>query len=362
MDQRFFDLARSLSGFASGNTVGDQFSNVNNIMAQQQATAQQKAALDQQQTAAKEEENRTRAYLMRVNPGLAQQLQGLSGEPLKQALNFAMQQQFEAQKPKQPDFMSVNGLVFDKTNQKWIQPPADMAQSQNEFGLNPQYGVDAQGNPVIMQLSKNGTATQAKLPDGIKLSKEPIKLDAGTHFVLLDPITRQQVGIIPKDVAGEKAAETKGKMTAEAVAALPATLQKADQTIAVIDKALQHPGRETATGLSSVFDPRNYIPGTDATNFNEVNKQIAGTAFLQAFESLKGGGAISEVEGLKAQQAIARLSTSQSDEEYKAALLELRSIVEQGKIRAQQMAGQPMSPANSTKPNVDDLLKKYGGQ
>jgi hypothetical protein len=97
-------------------------------------------------------------------------------------------------------------------------------------------------------------------------------------------------------------------------------------TLAVLDKALDHPGLDSATGLSSVMDPRNYIPGTDAKDFNVVMDQIKGKAFLQAFESLKGGGQITEVEGKKATDAIARLNTAQSTPEFKKALRELRDV------------------------------------
>ena len=97
-----------------------------------------------------------------------------------------------------------------------------------------------------------------------------------------------------------------------------ASIASAAAQIAVIDKALTHPGRETATGVSGSMDPRNYIPGTDARNFQVVLDQINGSAFLQAFETLKGGGQITEVEGNKATAAIARLNRAQSDSEFKS--------------------------------------------
>jgi hypothetical protein len=104
--------------------------------------------------------------------------------------------------------------------------------------------------------------------------------------------------------------------------------------IGVIDKALAHPGRTTATGLSSVADPRNFVPGTDASDFRAVLDQIGGAAFLQAFESLKGGGQITEVEGKKATDAIARLSRSQSDKEFEQSLNDLRSVMTAGYKRS----------------------------
>ena len=101
--------------------------------------------------------------------------------------------------------------------------------------------IDAQGNPVLLQLGENGEAVQTKMPDGVTLSKEPIKLDAGTHFVLLDPITRQSVGVIPKDVAGEAAQQALGKEQGSAQAAVPAAKITAEQTIAKIDELLSDP-------------------------------------------------------------------------------------------------------------------------
>lgn len=103
--------------------------------------------------------------------------------------------------------------------------------------------------------------------------------------------------------------------------------------IAVIDKALAHPGREAATGLSGVLDPRNYVPGTNPRDFQVVLDQIGGTAFLQAFESLKGGGQITEVEGKKATDAIARLNRAQSDEEFQRSLMDLREVMQKGQER-----------------------------
>lgn len=100
--------------------------------------------------------------------------------------------------------------------------------------------------------------------------------------------------------------------------------------ISVLDKAIEHPGRKAATGLSGTLDPRNYVPGTDATNFRVVLDQINGAAFLQAFESLKGGGQITQIEGEKATQAIARLNRAQSDEEFLSSLNELRGIMATG--------------------------------
>ena len=130
-------------------------------------------------------------------------------------------------------------------------------------------------------------------------------------------------------------------------------ISSAATQISVIDKALSHPGRETSTGLSGTLDPRNYVAGTDAADFRAVLDQIGGTAFLQAFQSLKGGGQITEVEGKKATDAIARLSRAQSDAEFKKSLKDLREVMTTGYKRLSgndyQTPGQPVD-APSSKP------------
>lgn len=102
----------------------------------------------------------------------------------------------------------------------------------------------------------------------------------------------------------------------------------ANDMLGVIEMLDKHPGRETATGASGAIDPRNYIPGTDAKDFSVALDQLKGKTFLQAFESLKGGGQITEVEGKKATEAIGRLNTAQSDKAFKQALGDLRGVVE----------------------------------
>ena len=133
----------------------------------------------------------------------------------------------------------------------------------------------------------------------------------------------------------------------ERQAAQDAKLASVNAQIAVIDKALNHPGRSTSTGLSGSLDPRNYIPGTDAMDFRSVLDQIGGTAFLQAFESLKGGGQITEMEGKKATDAIARLSRAQSDAEFVQSLNDLRAVMQGGLDRLKGAAPSGAAPAPS---------------
>jgi hypothetical protein len=61
---------------------------------------------------------------------------------------------------------------------------------------------------------------------------------------------------------------------------------------------------------------------------------------------LKGGGHITEIEGQKATQAIARLRTAQSEEGFMKALDDLEAVVQRGLQNAYAKAGQ-QPPATS---------------
>jgi hypothetical protein len=108
--------------------------------------------------------------------------------------------------------------------------------------------------------------------------------------------------------------------------------------IANIDGILNDPALPYATGADAW---RAQIPGTEARRVGARMDQLQGQAFLQAFESLKGAGQITEIEGQKATQAIARLDRYQSQEDYVAALQELRTILEAASQRPQGWADSP---------------------
>ena len=124
----------------------------------------------------------------------------------------------------------------------------------------------------------------------------------------------------------------------------------AKDMLSVINRLQSHPGRDTATGVSGMLDPRNYFPGTDAKDFHVALDQLKGKTFLQAFESLKGAGAITENEGVKASNAMARLNTAQSDRAFNEALSELHGIVSGSLARQEASAGRNGVQAESPQP------------
>lgn len=255
-----------------------------------------------------------------------------------------------------------DGRIFNSSTGE-VQDLGQRTDARAKLGLNPQYGVDAEGNPVLLQIGDNGEAVQTQMPEGVTLSKEPIRLDAGTHFVLLDPITRQPVGQIPKDVAGEAAAQAAGKEQGGAIAQAPAAKITAEQTIGKIDEILADPNLGSITGWQAWL-PDSALATTQGAatlGLRRRVEQLKGTAFLEAYNGLRGGGQITEVEGKKAEDAIARLETAQSDADYIQALKDFRDAVAVGYQKLAARAG-GNAPALNVPPQGGgaNLKQKYG--
>lgn len=128
-----------------------------------------------------------------------------------------------------------------------------------------------------------------------------------------------------------------------------------------------HPGFEAAVGagFGKTFGSQTDlfpIP-TAGRDFRKLLEQSKGGAFLQAFETLKGGGQITEVEGRKATAAVTRMDAAQSEQEFIAAAREFRDAVEAGMKKLGQRAGGQMQPAtaapSSGAPRVGEMRQGY---
>lgn len=233
---------------------------------------------------------------------------------------------------------------------------APMQGGQNEFGLAPFYATDANGNLTAYQLSKSGGLTPIQLPGGQFPAQNVTAVNLGTSIQPMGTKTGQVVGAaMPVDVAGKAEQTVTGESIGEAAVSLPDALAAADTALALIDSIKTDPARELGTGMTSII---GLVPGTNVYDFSQKVNQLKGQAFLDAFSSLKGGGAISEIEGQKATQAIGRLDTAQTEEGFMQALSELEAIIKAGKERSRKKAGQSNSVQMSQP--VDDLNAIYG--
>jgi hypothetical protein len=180
----------------------------------------------------------------------------------------------------------------------------------------------------------------------------------GTMEPVLDangkPIIGMQTDVgLQQNLAGAKrSGQVEGERTTNERLDAPKELQDAEYTIRLIDSIINHPGREIATGASRLLGV-HHIPGTKAKDFEIALEQIQGQQFLKAFESLKGGGQITEIEGIKATQAMARMNAAGSEKAFLEAALEFREILVEAAKRARMQVESGGAP-NINPPNAGD--------
>jgi hypothetical protein len=166
--------------------------------------------------------------------------------------------------------------------------------------------------------------------------------------------------------ARTRATETaKNKVAAEA--ALPSAIEGANEAVRLIDEMIGDArvskdgkkwevpkgGRAPAPGFESYVGAgipgMRFVEGSDTAAFERRQLQIEGQKFLDAFASLRGGGAITEIEGQKATQAILRANKAQSEVEYIKAMREAqfhaRRAVESARKKAGTEGAAPGAPA-----------------
>lgn len=135
------------------------------------------------------------------------------------------------------------------------------------------------------------------------------------------------------------------------------TIANAQETLRTIDQFVSHPGFDGVYGSSEIplvggAVPDSVIPnmpGGAVAGAQSLLNQLEGKSFLEAFETLKGGGQITEAEGRKATAAITRaLDTNISEQEARQAWAEFRAVVATGMKRAQSaLTGAPSSPSQA---------------
>lgn len=107
--------------------------------------------------------------------------------------------------------------------------------------------------------------------------------------------------------------------------------------LAAADSALDTLSQvESAPGLEGNFGKSSYVPnirGSDAANAQAKIDQLGGQVFLDAYNSLRGGGQITEVEGKQAKAARLNMDNAQSVEQFRNGLNVYKKIINDARQR-----------------------------
>lgn len=186
------------------------------------------------------------------------------------------------------------------------------------------------------ETARHNRVSEGNAAAGLGVQQQRLGLERERFLRENDPSYQERL-------AGAKAAGKEfGEARAQAQITLPQAVATAERGLRLIDELVKHPGFQGAVGATYAPGAR-FVPGTDAADFQARFDEIKGGSFLQVFETLKGGGQITEMEGRKATEAINRMSLAQSEKEFKAAATELQTVMRNGMRRAQTKAGQAPS-------------------
>lgn len=203
-----------------------------------------------------------------------------------------------------------------------------------QTGYRQGYTLDAEGNAVVIP--------------GIPQAKGAIK-----YAENLGGSRGTQQGEV-EYVGQKKMAADLAATTAEARSDLPRIVTNAQNASKTIQDILAAPGLEGNLGVKGQFPN---FPGGDAANAKSLMDKLAGSTFLEAFNTLKGAGQITNIEGEKGTNAIATLQTTQSPEAYKLALMDLQNVINNGVLRAQNAAQGNFNAEYNVPPISEDSLE-----
>lgn len=327
-------------GLANSSTVGNAFGVATQYGARQQPYRDEQATLAEQRKKDALEKNQTSEWIAANFP----QYSNLPPAQAWQAAMGDLSAQRNASSGGPSPTADMQNYEYGLTHPGFIDFQTQRGGAA-ETSLTPTWGIDSDpqsptyNKPVLGQLNKAGQFVKTALPPGV----QPMN---------------------PMDLAGGKTTATvDAKTAAGARAALPG----AEQAVTIAKNAIALI-RDDAKGLADQFGntgpfPNRNLPvipgvfGQDRGNWQANFSQANGQAFMQARQMLKGGGPITDYEGMKGEAAYSRMQAAveKGDKEnFLRALDDFEQAVDQGyqklvdTANSAYAAGGPAVPASTT--------------
>jgi len=218
-----------------------------------------------------------------------------------------------------------------------------------------QMGTGLNGNSEFAQKFRIYKSANPGMPDAeiLQLLQAEDKSNLPATFRSLD-LTARASGFKPKSEGGtgryeefmsgqgagfKQAAKNMANLTTEQLEQYGASIQKAGRATELINRI------KTSSSLDGVLGKieGQLKPGTVAgflglnqaeTDLVQLIDNLENSVFLSAFQDLKGGGQITELEGEKAQRAIVNLSRVRSKKDFLEALQDYQEVIDAGAKRA----------------------------
>jgi hypothetical protein len=253
-------------------------------------------------------------------------------------------------------------LFSDGTEGAMINAPAAERMAFEDMG-----GVKAGLNPftgeVLRQFQKSPTPdAQASLAQsaqqfGARMAMDQNQFNQRMAFDRSKAALDYDPSFLAEKAFASEQAKKSAQNLVQGKADLPGVIDKGQNMLNVIKNVVSHPGFKYGVGnplTTPITDLIvSKIPGTDAAGFKANMDQLLGGQFLQGIEQMRGFGALTETEGTKAANAVARMKTANTKEDFIKSANELSDTIQRGMNLARQKAGQQpveFSPSSFTLP------------
>lgn len=239
--------------------------------------------------------------------------------------NQALQAFIASQAPKPPatddiaEFQFAQSQGYGGSFDDWLTSGGGASSSSGRYGNTPIYGLDDQGNTAILRMAPDGSLIRAATPEGVS------------------PLS-------PAELYSERArGRAEGTGIGEARVNLGAVEENSATMLTDIDAMLSTPGLDRVTGaIGGQMPDWMHAFSREASEARSLQRKLLADTFRVAFESLKGGGQITEFESQSAARALSRLDDFQlHPDDYRQALEEFRTRVVALRGLARRRAANP---------------------
>lgn len=209
------------------------------------------------------QKNTTMDWLQKNSPDLLPMLEaGMSPADL---LTLSYKQKREAEqerlKAQRPNYMAVGGRVFNENTGEWISPPGG-GEDGEEWGLNPVWGKDKDGNVRLGQMSKSGKFKPLDTGDftptpGIN------NIDTGTEIITRNNRSGDTISVTPKNLVETERLKAEGKGQGDAIAAYQSMNSKMPGLETVVMELEDLSDKATYTATGQLYDAGRKFIGMD---------------------------------------------------------------------------------------------------
>ena len=245
------------------------------------------------------------------------------------------------------------GLDPKEMYDNWLK--ATQGNLDENFSLTPQILVDPKtGEKRLLQMGSGGNTKITKLPEGFVLNtKGYSKVDLGTKWGFMDINTGQMAYTIDKNIAAEveekTTAEKKTKEKTDAQGSIQKVRLDTDAAFVLIDRI-----KENRSVLPMILGsvrgniPKEGLKGKAAFNQQQIDlitdiDSLSGLVGTQAYQSLRGAGAITKDELQIAIEGLGNLTRIQSVDSFIGNLNALQERLSGYLAIAEQQAAQEIN-------------------